>query len=92
MTGKWALYDIIIDDQLAYVGTTNRPAARLSQHKQAGTVPYFAEMVVVQWFDTQREALSAERKRILEMKPPRNVKSTGDNPKWIGHADWVLKV
>ncbi len=44
MTGKWALYDIFVDDDLAYVGVTNRPASRLSAHMFKGTVPYFAEM------------------------------------------------
>lgn len=92
MTDKWALYDIFVDDVLAYVGTTNRPAARLSQHKTAGTVPYFAEMRIVQWFGSQSEALLAERKRIKEMKPPRNVKDAGSYPRWIGHEDWVVRL
>ena len=92
MTDKWALYDIFIDDQLAYVGTTNRPAARLSQHKLAGTVPYFAEMVVVQWFDAQREALTAESKRINDLQPPRNIRECAAGRVWIGRAAWVVNV
>ena len=92
MTDRWALYDIFVDDVLAYVGTTNRPGPRLSQHKTAGTVPYFAEMKIVEWFDSQAEAQLAERKRIKELRPPRNIKDAGGYQKWIGHEPWVVRL
>lgn len=89
MKQKWALYDIYVEDELVYVGVTCRPSIRLSQHRSSKIIPYFAEMRIVQWFDTQAEAFLAETARINELKPPRNGKGGGP---WVGKEPWVVHV
>lgn len=92
MTKRWALYDLTIEGELAYVGITNNPKARMTQHKTSRTVPYFAKMVIVEWFDTRKAAAAAEDARIKTLKPPRNIKGAQDNGTWIAHEAWVIRV
>lgn len=88
MKKRWAVYDIFADDLLIYVGITCRPSVRLSQHKSHGVIPYFATMRVVEWFDTRKAAMEAERKRIKELKPPRNVNLAPRREK----RPWLMRV
>lgn len=72
MTDRWAVYDLIVDGELVYVGCTKNPKMRLGFHKARRKVPRDCVMRVVAWYDCQHEALSAERRRIIKRKPPLN--------------------
>lgn len=67
------VYDIITDGELVYVGITNKPDVRMNHHKSTGIAQKRSSMIVVEWHDTRRGALDAERKRIKELKPPLNM-------------------
>lgn len=72
MTKTWAVYDLIVDGALVYVGCTSNPVNRLYQHKARRKVPKHAELVVVQRFRRRPAALAAETRRIEELNPPLN--------------------
>jgi predicted GIY-YIG superfamily endonuclease len=72
MTGAVAVYDIIAEGQLVYVGISSRPDARSMAHKASGNMPEMYELMVVEWYNSRAEALKAEAERIKKFKPPLN--------------------
>lgn len=68
-----AVYDILRDGQVVYVGITDNPQVREHQHKSSRRVPRRATLVVVDWFKTRRAALKCERARIRKLKPVLNI-------------------
>lgn len=69
---RCAVYDLLLDGKLYYVGTSGNPEKRFETHKYAGLMPRRITLRVVKWYDTKREALDAERRRIKQMNPPAN--------------------
>lgn len=78
---KCAVYDLLLDGKLYYVGASGNPEKRFETHKYAGLMPRRITLRVVAWYDTKREALAAERRRIKRMKPPAN-ETTDDDKRY----------
>lgn len=76
MVKKIALYDIISDGNIVYVGLSARPKRRFSEHRYDKLIPFNSSMDVVAWFDGMDDALPAERRRIRDLNPPLNVAET----------------
>lgn len=75
---KWVLYDLILDGEVVYVGTTSRPRERLSTHRgQAYRRGWMhmkrVEMKIVDRFARRPAALKAESERIRQLMPVFNV-------------------
>lgn len=70
---KTALYDVLVDGVIVYVGISNKPDKRLREHKAKRTVPKHAVVQVVRWYETQWDARQAETVRIRLLKPPANI-------------------
>lgn len=70
---KTALYDILVDGVIVYVGISNKPAKRLREHKAKRRVPKHSVVSVVRWYDTQWDARQAETVRIRLLKPSANI-------------------
>lgn len=69
---RTALYDLLIEGELVYVGVSRSPSRRLSGHRGRG-FPLTTRMRVVRWYDFRADALAAERRRIEKLKPRLNV-------------------
>lgn len=90
MKRKWAVYDVCANGEILYVGCSCKPKGRLASHKWRRIVPYFATIRIVARYATREKALAAERERIIELNPPRNVvhspeRRTGNRlrPSWM---------
>lgn len=73
-TGRTALYRFFDrEDRLVYVGISNNPRARWEGH--AADKPWWSSVVTreIEWFDTRKEAESAERREISARSPKWNV-------------------
>lgn len=77
MSGPWgerhALYDIVLDGEVIYVGITVSPKTRMTQHRTDKTAAPDATMQIVSWHRGHTAARKAERKRIEKLKPRLNI-------------------
>jgi predicted GIY-YIG superfamily endonuclease len=81
MTKLWHLYEIDLDGEIVYVGTTNNFASRKSQHRVKRMVPFIGtHMRSVQTFERREDALKAEMQRIRELKPKFNMVGNPSGP------------
>jgi hypothetical protein len=69
---KCAVYEIVEDGMVVYVGAASNPARRLAFHKWKGKCAKHATVRVVQWFSSRREATDFEAQHIFRTQPPRN--------------------
>jgi predicted GIY-YIG superfamily endonuclease len=75
MDKLWHLYEIEIDGEVVYVGTTNNMSGRRSQHRTARMLPITGtHMKSVQTFEKREDAIQAEMRRIKELKPRFNMR------------------
>lgn len=70
---RTAVYDLIVDGELFYVGCSRNPRRRLHEHKARKLVPESATVVVVRWYANATLAMEAERRRITAKAPPGNI-------------------
>lgn len=73
VTARTCVYDVFVDGQLVYVGSSRKPKIRFQCHKREGRVPAHAVLKVVRWYDNHVFAMAAETRRIKRKKPPLNV-------------------
>lgn len=73
VTARTCVYDVFVDGQLVYVGSSRQPEIRFQCHKREGRVPPHAVLKVVRWFDNHAVAMAVEVRRIKRKKPPLNV-------------------
>lgn len=68
-----ALYDVLVDRKVFYVGVSKSPRIRLNNHRSKGVVPFRCKLRIVAWYRSRDEALVAEAARISKLKPPGNI-------------------
>lgn len=72
MTERTAVYDLIVDGEIYYVGASRDPESRLIYHRARKKIPPTATMRIVKWYPTRGLALVAESRRIIARSPPGN--------------------
>lgn len=70
---KTALYEVRCEDELIYVGISDNPKARRSNHSVARTFPDGSVMTVSNWYDTMEDAQAEEARRIKAYRPKFNI-------------------
>ena len=70
-----ALYELLDDGRIVYVGVTVEPKNRLAAHKATKPNGSVLTMRVLRWFGCRKQAEFAERKRIKELEPELNIKA-----------------
>lgn len=88
---KVCVYDIVTDGVIVYVGITNNPKYRYTQHKYSGVAGKNSRMAVVKWHDTRRLALDAEAKRIEQIRPELNFYREKRVKEEKEEFDWVAQ-
>lgn len=85
---KHALYRFFDDaGQLLYVGITNDPPRRMSQH--ADSKPWWPQVrgMTVDWYDTRAMVAAAERRAIRVENPLNNIQHKPDVPRLGNYID-----
>lgn len=72
MTERTAVYDLIVDGEVYYVGASRDPKTRLAYHRARKKIPRSATLKIVKWYPTRGRALLAESRRIIARAPPGN--------------------
>ena len=80
-----------VDGRLLYVGASYAPDLRQASHNSRSDWFGLVERTDVEWFDTRREALAAERKSILTERPIYNKTDAGDMMTASGKAIKLLR-
>ena len=86
--GARAVYKILVDDELFYVGSTRNPLRRFEYHKVTRRIPRDAEMKVVGWHADDKAGFKAERELISELKPPANGMAKRAAIEWVEHREY----
>lgn len=73
MKQRFAVYDLIVDGVVVYVGMSKDPHKRFFWHKVRKKIPRHGTMRVVRWYTDKFRALDAEAARIAEKAPVGNV-------------------
>lgn len=73
MKPRFAVYDLIVDGVIVYVGMSSDPQRRFFWHKVRNKVPRHGTMRIVKWYSDKFRALDAEAARIAETAPTGNV-------------------
>lgn len=68
----WAVYDVVSDGEIVYVGVSKNPKARWAAHRSRRIFPADATFRVANWLETEWAALLAERRRIRSKAPRMN--------------------
>lgn len=74
---RTAVYDLLVDGEIVYVGCTSRPATRLHEHKCREAFKS-ARLRIFAWYRSQIRAQIAEAKRIASLRPKYNVAQNPD--------------
>jgi predicted GIY-YIG superfamily endonuclease len=76
----WTVYGLVYECRLIYVGCTQNPRERLSNHRTVNFPHHDVRMVVFATFECRREALGTEELLIDVLSPECN--AIGGSPKW----------
>ena len=71
---RFAIYELTWLHEIIYVGFCRWPDKRLVEHRRSGCFQRGIQMEVVEWHDTKKDALKAEKRRIKEKMPRYNIK------------------
>lgn len=72
-----AVYELIGDGQVLYIGATANPTKRGYAHRALKPIDYWPQIRIVRWFKTRAAALKLEASMIRRKKPPLNMQHTG---------------
>ncbi len=88
----WCVYDLVLDGETVYVGLTRDPEERHKQHKCNRAAAAETRMVVVREYRRKRDAVTAERRRIVAVRPPWNRQHLKKEPEEIMPALQASKI
>lgn len=83
----WAVYGIVWQCKLVYVGCTQNPAQRLATHRNVNFPHHDVRMVVLSTYDSKEEALADEKTLIFMLDPECNKGDSG--PKMWDREVWL---
>lgn len=69
----YSVYELVIDDEVVYVGCSSRPVSRLCQHRTGWRFMDAASVRIVGRYKDKARALAVESHRISQMAPTFNV-------------------
>lgn len=67
-----AVYKLLIDGELAYVGSSTNPKTRLQAHRARKQQFRCATMEIIRWYASVGAARVAEKRLIEHLRPPYN--------------------
>lgn len=70
---RCAVYDLIVDDETVYVGSSSNPKRRLAEHKSRRPELREARLRIYAWYRSRLSAEVGEMQRVRKLRPRLNV-------------------